>query len=107
MEAAFGQKRVTSQKKEQELKIPENLTPGGVDAYLATLDDRQVTQVLAKKLKQEAVEDAAAAAEGQAAFSDGRSTAAASVFYDLVREASVAKDRIVFAFSSEKISQRE
>jgi small-conductance mechanosensitive channel len=104
VEAAIGQEKVPPQKKEQELKIPENLTPGGVDAYLATLDDRQVRQVLAKKLKQEAFDDAAAAAEGEAAASRGRYT---RVFYDLAREASAAKDRIFFAFSSEKISQRE
>ncbi len=42
--------------------IPANLTPDEVDGYLAGLDDRQVREVLAQKLKDEAAAHAAATA---------------------------------------------
>lgn len=45
------------------VEIPANLSPEEVDTYLAGLDDRQVREVLAQKMKQEAAANMAAAAK--------------------------------------------
>ncbi len=46
------------------MQIPENLSPAEVDSYLASLDDKQVRQVLARKLKDEAARNAMGQSQG-------------------------------------------
>ena len=81
-------------KTDQSLQIPEGLSPDEVDAYLAGLSDVQTRQVLARKLKQEAVNPrsgiAGAAAEDHVT---------SSVFHELALGASTVMDQIASFFS--------
>jgi len=56
----------------EEIQIPKDLSPAEVDAHLATMDDVQVRQVLAQKLKQEAALNAPSKDNSPAAEERGR-----------------------------------
>ena len=45
--------QATSESSNKEIQVPQNSSPEEIDAHLATMDDVQVRQVLAQKLKQE------------------------------------------------------
>lgn len=63
--AFAAKKKTVSTATAPPLKIPENLSPAQVDAYLASLDDNQVRQVLALTLKDEAARNAMARSQGR------------------------------------------
>ena len=54
MAALAAKKKTAPADTVKNIQIPENLSPSEVDAYLASLDDKQARQVLALKLKDEA-----------------------------------------------------
>ncbi len=62
--ALAAKKKTGSAETATKIQIPENLSPEAVDSYLASLDDKQVRQVLALKLKDEAARNVNAQARG-------------------------------------------
>ena len=54
------------------IQFPENLSPSEVDAYLASLDDKQARQVLALKLKDEAARNSVAQVQGNGDLERGK-----------------------------------
>ncbi len=81
----------------QQAQIPEGLTPAEVDAYLAGLSDEQARQLLAIKLKQEAVAGSAEATEK----GSGKKTPT-STFYELAQGASAVMDQAAAFFAGGK-----
>ena len=90
---------VTAPKTEKEIQIPEKLSPGEVDAYLAGLSDEQARQVLARQLKQEAARNVKPDAAGHAAEGEEKS---GHLFHEMTLGASLVVDQIGSFFSAEK-----
>ena len=63
-EAAKMPMAATSRSAESDVKVPENMTPEEVDAYLAGLSDAQARQALAQQLKQGVSGDSATGTAG-------------------------------------------
>ena len=91
----------TAPKTEKEIQIPEKLSPGEVDAYLAGLSDEQARQVLARQLKQEAARNVKPDAAGHAAEGEEKS---GHLFHEMTLGASLVVDQIGSFFSAEKES---
>ena len=85
---------------DQELQIPQGLSPNEVDAYLAGLSDVQARQVLARKLKQEA----GAPGPGTKGDSAEGEDAPATLFHELALGVSTVMDQIGSFFSADESS---
>ena len=72
MAALAAKKKTAPADTVKDIQIPENLSPSEVDAYLASLDDKQARQVLAVKLKDEAARNAIVEAQGSGKRDRGR-----------------------------------
>ena len=72
-------------------QLPENLTPGQVDQYLATMSDQQARQVLAQELKEKA---AAKPSEGPESATIGRQSPIARLFFAGAEEVSSGLERL-------------
>ena len=85
----------TSASGNEEIQIPKDLSPAEVDAHLATMDDVQVRQVLAQKLKQEAAVNAPSKDDDQPAVTKGRPL---DVFYRLADSVAAVLKKIGSVF---------
>jgi hypothetical protein len=94
---AVGQKKPSAENSSEGVQMPQGLTPEQVDAHLATMDDVQVRQVLAQKLKQEAAQNAPSKDAAPAAEERGRRLA---IFYRFADAAAAVLKRIGSVFSS-------
>jgi small-conductance mechanosensitive channel len=93
---AAGKKQVGTESSIEGFQIPQGLSPQEVDPLLATMDDVQVRQVLAQKLKQETALNAPSKDGAPAAATRGRRLA---VFYRFAEAAAVVLKRIGLVFS--------
>jgi small-conductance mechanosensitive channel len=89
--------KTTSASSTKETQVPQNLSPEEIDAHLATMNDVQVRQELAQKLKHEASLKAPAAAKGR--LSD--------VFYRFAERAAAVFKKIssIFSVAAERSNQ--
>ncbi len=88
-----------SKSTETEVQVPENMTPEEVDAFLAGISDEKTRQILAARLKQDAVGNSSAGDTGTAGGGDDVTE---HMFHDLTLRASLALDQIGSFFSAER-----
>jgi small-conductance mechanosensitive channel len=93
---AVGQKKPSAENGSERVQIPPGLTPTEIDARLATMDDMQVRQVLAQKLKQEAAQNAPSKDSAPAAAAKGRPL---DVFHRFAERTAAVLKRIGSVFS--------
>jgi moderate conductance mechanosensitive channel len=80
-----------SKKEQKAAPLPANLTPGQVDAYLATMSDQQARQALAKELREKA---AAKPADAPASPTIGRDSPIGRLFMAATEEVSSGWERL-------------
>ncbi len=80
----------------QEIKLPDKLSPQAVDAFMGSLSDEQVRTVLARKLKQEAVNEGSSAGEEKEKRKAGQHF---DLFYKMEQGIAVVKTQINSSFS--------
>ncbi len=85
----------------EDIQIPQDLSPAEIDAFLATLSDEQARKVLARKLQQDAAENKPASDQGKAAEKAGHHF---DFFYKWEQDIAVANKQIAASFSDVAVS---
>jgi len=88
--------QATSESSNKGIQVPQNSSPEEIDAHLATMDDVQVRQELAQKLKQDAALDARSKGGGPAGATRGRPL---DVFYRFTESTAAVFKQIGSVFS--------
>lgn len=91
VEAFAAKKKTASSETVENIQVPEDLSPAEVDAYLASLDDKQARQALALKLREEAAWNAAAKTQGNGAQERGKLW---TFFDNMEDKASIIENRL-------------